>query len=90
MFKTLGRKEMFYAYRIRHSIWNDRRCTVHWTVEGKCLVEEEHAATGAERQSYPRLSVKLATNKISTKKNRCRYGAVLLFFAAACSGGSGG
>src|SRR5271168_3739634 len=60
--------DVFYAYRIGRSIWNDRRCTVHWTVEGECLVEEAHATTGAERQSHPRLSVRINNTRRKQKE----------------------
>ena len=40
--KTLGRKEKLNADRIRYFVWNDRRCAVRRTVEGKCVVEEAY------------------------------------------------
>jgi hypothetical protein len=41
--KLSGIKEMFDAYRISSSFWNDRRRAVRRPMEGKCVVEEPHA-----------------------------------------------
>jgi hypothetical protein len=40
--KTPGRKEKLNADRFGYFVWNDRRCAVRWTVEGKCVVEKAY------------------------------------------------
>jgi hypothetical protein len=41
--KPWGERRRLNAYRVRYFVWNDRRCAVRWTVEGKCMAKKEYA-----------------------------------------------